>query len=825
MPDKVSILRAEGRAIRLAVAAASGAGLAQQVALTRIFSIAQWHHFAFMAISVAMLGYGLAGTLLAMLPARFAGREGAWFRGCAVALPPILTVSHALAQRVPFDSFALATQPGQLLNLLLLYPLLAAPFCVISALVTLALRLRAGEVGKVYGASMMGAGLGAAAVVALLYAVSPARIPMALALGLVPFAWLVAGDWSLPRRSAVFLVLLALVVGTGLQPIRISPFKGLPAALRFPDASVVARAHGPMSDLAVVASRYIRETPGQPGTCDSVSAPGLPEQRAVFFDADALSAVSRADDESKLGFLECVTSALVYSLVDRPDVAVIGSGGGVDVLMALRHGARRVTAVEADPGMVALMRGPLAEFNGGLYDRPDVELQVMDGRRFVRRAPRRFDVIQCSLTDSMIGAGAGMQALAANPLYTVEAVVEALHALSESGVLSVTRWLKTPPRDTLRMLATLAEGARRFGIETPADHLVFIRSWNTGTLLLSRSPLSPTRIEAVRKFSEEGSFDLCWLPGLRVEEANLHTLLERPWHFEAAQALLGPDREAFLRAYAFDLRPPTDDRPFFSQFFRWRTLPAMVKTMGRGWLPYAEWGYLILAATLAQAVLCGAALVLLPAWKAWGNRSARAGFATLAAYVACLGFAFMFLEMAAIQRALLHLAHPTYALCLVLSTLLICSGLGSLATERPGILRVEAVKWVILCLLITAALYVWLGPRAWNRFGTVAVIATLAPTAFLMGMPFPIVFRRVSAYGMRGVAWVWAINGCASVIGSVLGTLLAVHLGFTRLVIAAMALYTAAACLAERFRRGESAGADGRGSPDEAAATPGRASA
>lgn len=777
--------------------------IAYQIVWMRIWSIAQWHHFAYLVISIAMLGLGAGGTLLTLLRERVRGHERAWFGPALLLLALSLPGCYIGAQAIPFETFHLVTQGDQWGWLLALYGWLAIPFFLSSVCTTLAFFLRPRHVGRVYFADLLGSGVGAAVVVGLLFAFPAAWLPYLLSLPL----WGLAG-WFMwmdgPRTRWVFglaaLAALALGWQIGFTPIRVSDYKPLSYTLQFPDARVTDRAQSPLSEIKLVRSAQIRETPGQLGNYPFSAAGPLPEQAALFFDASSLSVVNRFDgDFSALRFLGYVTPALAYRVVDAPQVLVIGAGGGTDVLMALRHGARHVTAVEVDPSVFPLMARSLAAFSGHLYERPDVRPVVAEGRGFLQADGGRYDVIHIALLDAFNAAAAGVYALSESYLYTREAIELYWRHLEPDGVLAITRWLKTPPRDAIRMFATLVEAAEAQGIEAPGDHIAFIRSWNAGTLLLSRSPWTPEQIETIRDFSQARGFDLAWLPGVEPDEVNRFMVLDEPVYFNAARAILGPQRDAFYADYLFNVRPATDDRPHFFQFFKWDTLGVLRREMGWEWVPFVEWGYLALLGVIVQGAVASVLLILLPLITLSKRVETRGARRWVVAYFTALGLGFMFLEIAFIQKFMLFLAYPLYAVAVVLTAFLVFSGAGSYAADRWRGARTRLVAYAVAGIVALTVIYVFGLPplfaaaAGWPDAARIALsLILIAPLAFLMGIPFPSGLQRVSDQYPSMVPWAWGINGFSSVMGASLATFTAIHLGFRILVWTAAIIYVLA---------------------------------
>jgi len=377
----------------------------------------------------------------------------------------------------------------------------------------------------------------------------------------------------------------------------------------------------------------------------------------------------------KLAYLDYQSSALPYHLLEHPRVLVLGAGGGADVLQALYHGASRVDAVEVNSQFVDLVNDEFMDFTGALYRQPRVSVYNEEARGFVTASEDHYDLIQVALLDSFNASSAGLYALSENYLYTREAFAIYLQHLKPGGMLGITRWAKVPPRDSLKIFATAIGALQQAGVVDPGHNMLMIRSWNTSTLLVKNERLSNDDIEHLRSFCQERWFDLVHYPGIGTTEANRYNQLPEPWYFEGARALLGPGHKAFVDGYKFNIAPATDDRPHFSRFLKLQTLPELLALKERGGLPLLEWGYLVLIATLVLAVLASILLVLLPLWlRRSGEPGAQGLQWRFLVYFAAVGTAFMFVEIAFIQKFILFLHHPLYAVSVVLSTFLVFAG-------------------------------------------------------------------------------------------------------------------------------------------------------
>ena len=784
----------------------SAAAIGYEILLMRVLSIVQWHHFAYMIISLALLGYGASGTAIALLKHFLEPRFELAFATSALLFSVTMVVAFVLGQHVPFNALEIVWDTTQFLNLALIYLVFFVPFFFAACCIGLALTCRSGAIHRIYFFDLLGAGLGAIAIIALLFVLQPQR-------ALIVFAALplLASVFLLPTRFHVvgfirilWLVSLGAAAGVGWPELRVSEYKGLSQALQVIGSRRVAETSGPLGMLTVVDSPTvpIRHAPGLSFNTRHIP----PQQLAVFTDADAISAITRFDgDTESLAYLGDVTAALPYQLLDDPAVLILGAGVGSDVLLALYHGAGRIDAVELNPQMAKLVADTHADFAGHLYEDPRVILHIDEARGFVARNHRQYDLIQIGLLDSFGASGAGVQALNESYVYTVEAMLAYLEDLRPGGLIAITRWIKLPPRDSLKLLATAIEALERRGVAEPGGRLAMIRSWNTSTLLIRNGDFTPGEIDAIREFSRTRSFDTAYFPGIGPGDVNRYNVLDEAHVYVGATALLGNSPGSYIEQYKFFLEPATDDRPYFFHFFKWRSLPEVLALRKAGGAGLIEWGYLILVATLVQAVLIGLLLILLPLALRAGNwpRGTAGRFGT---YFVLLGLAFLFIEMAFIQKFILFLSHPLYSVAVVLSGFLMFAGLGSGFSSRvarqAGIRGRTPVNLVIAAIVVVAAVYIPVLPVLFSALialpdaaKVVISIALIAPLAFLMGMPFPLGLQRVANIAPDFIAWAWGLNGFASVVSAVLATLLAIEFGFTMVIVAALVCYALAAAV------------------------------
>ena len=796
------------RPLFLATLLISAAAIAYEILLMRMLSIVHWHHFAYMIISVALLGYGASGTFIATAKRLLEPRFELFFSLSGLLFSVTMVACFVFGQRVPFNALEIVWNPRQFLYLAVTYLVFFVPFFFAACCIGLAFTCRRSYISRIYFFDLLGAGLGAILIVGSLFLLSPQNALIMLAI-VALLASASMGLMSAARKPLLAMQLGCLVVllfglPQGWLDMRISEYKGLNQAMQVVGSKVLAVSSSPLGLLTVVESPRIpfRYAPGL--SLNTRFEP--PEQLAVFTDGDGMSVITRFEGNlDALGYMGDVTAALPYALLEAPHVLILGAGGGADVLLALNNGARKIDAVELNPQMTSLVKDTYAEFAGHLYDDERITVHTQEARGFVARNKDQFDLIQVALLDSFATSGSGVQALNESYLYTVEAIQEYLKHTAPGGMLALTRWLKLPPRDNLKLVATVLEALQQMGVAEPGRQLAMIRSWNTSTLLVRQGEFSVDDIAVIREFARSHSFDTAFYPSMPASAANQFNILDQAFLYDGVTALLGEDADNFVERYKFRIAPATDDRPYFFHFFKWSALPEVMALRKRGGASLIEWSYLILIATIAQAAVAGVFLILLPLSRI--KRSWPPGTGTrMGSYFFLLGLAFLFVEMAFIQKFILFLSHPLYAIAVVLSGFLVFAGFGSAYSGKLAH-RVEqngrsSVSTAVVGISVIALLYLFLLPMVFQQLMGLAEsikmvlsVFLIAPLAFFMGMPFPIGLNRVANSVPDFIPWAWGINGFASVMSASLATLLAIEFGFTVVVLFALGLYATAAAI------------------------------
>ena len=796
------------RLLFLATLLISAAAIGYEILLIRVLSIVQWHHFAYMIISVALLGYGASGPFIAINRRWLEPRFELAFAVGGLLFSLSIVACFILGQRIPFNALEIVWNPRQLIGLTFLYLVFFVPFFFAACCIGLAFTFRRAYVSRIYFFDLLGAGLGAILIMGALFVLSLQYALIVLAL-LALLASLAVGVRASSRRllfAAQVIWLAALIVSPPLDwlEMRMSEYKGLSQAIQVVDSKVLTASSSPLGLLTVVESPRVpfRHAPGLSFNTRYIPA----EQLGVFTDGDAMSPITRYDGSiDALGYLGDVTAALPYQLLTEPKVLILGAGGGTDVLLALVNGAATIDAVELNPQITQLVKVTYADFAGHLYDDSRIRVFTGEARGFVTQSEEQYDLIQIGLLDSFAASGSGVQALNESYLYTVEAIQEYLEHTAPGGVLAITRWLKLPPRDSLKLVATVTEALRAEGVSDPGRQLAMIRSWNTSTLLVKNGEFSAHETGVIREFARSQSFDTAFYPSMPAADANRFNILAQAHLYDGITALLGNDAADFIERYKFYIAPATDDRPYFFHFLKLSSLPEFMALVRRGGAGLIEWGYLILVATLVQAAIAGVLLILLPLSRVKRSWPRGTG-ARMGSYFFLLGLAFLFVEIAFIQKFILFLSHPLYSVAVVLGGFLVFAGIGSACSgkfseivrqkERPPVaIAVAGIAVVTLLYLVLLPMLFRELIGLQDSIKMALSVVLIAPLAVCMGLPFPIGLTRVADNAPDFIPWAWGINGFASVMSAALATLLAIEFGFTAVVLLALGLYATAAAI------------------------------
>jgi hypothetical protein len=781
VPAPVAQTRSGG-GINLALALLSASTLAFEILLSRLFALQQFYHFAFLVISLALLGFAASGVALSTR------RPGppSYLAPLAYALSAL--AAYLVINLLPFDSYALAWDWRQWPILIAYLAAAALPFFSAGWFIGASLSHAGAQAHRPYAANMLGSALGGGLALLLLETIgAEGGIMLCAALGAL------AGLWLRPPRPAAFglslaaglLILLSWRLPPGLR-LRLSPYKPLSLALLAPDARLTLQRWSISGRVDVVESNTFHTLPGY-----SLNAPlPPPEQAGLFLDGDGPSPLSRIapDSPQARGIAAHMPTHLAYRLRPGARVLLLRPGGGMEAWIALASGAQRLALAADQPAALEVLLEDYGEFTHHLL--ADPRLRVLPGAtRAALAQPGQYDLVVFALSEGFHPVTSGAFSLTEDFALTRQAFQAALARLGPHGLLVVTRWLNTPPSDSARAWATLLSAMDAMGWSNPGDRLIAFRGMRTATIMASRQPFSASELAEARQFLEANAFDPIHLPDLRPQELNRYNRLPQDTYHQLFRDLL-QDRGGTLASYTFNISPPSDERPFYHHFFRWRQTPQVIAQMGYTAQPFGGSGYLVILALLGAMLVLALPLAGLPVLLLRKQLAARHAPRRTWVYFVATGAGFIILEIAWVLRLTLPLEQPALAFSLMLVFLLLSSALGSLHSQRIPLGR--ALRLLLLLLLVQA-----LGAPAlidmslwWSRAAKISLAALfLLPAGYLMGVPFAAGLRALQRHNPGWIPWAWALNGAASGIAGVLATMLAIDLGISAAFGAGIAAY------------------------------------
>jgi len=786
----------------LAVALVSLSSLLLELALTRLFSVVLFYHFAFFAISVALLGLGSGGVFAHIRQewlARFDMRTlGAWL--CLMNSVFIL----ASVEVVLHTPVSLEVTGRNFGKLTIIYLAAAVPFFLTGLLFSVLFARSSDHISQLYGADLAGGATACLAVVPLLNFIGAPNALLLASACMAVAAALWADQIKLRRAAyalaAVFILLLAANYSGKI--IDVIYAKGIyrdPKWIEYSRWNAISRIEvstqlgGRYVVIDADATTAIMNVDPAHWEQNGAATPmytGLPETQGFNWKKSLMSAAP----------------SVANVLRPRGDFAIIGPGGGVDVMRAVANGSPNVTGIEINPTIANnVMRGRYADYSFHLYDQPQVHIHVQDGRSYIRSSHEKYDVVQMTLVDTWASTAAGAFALSENNLYTIEAFREYFDHLKPDGMIAITRWEFKQPREALRVVSQGIEALHQVGVADPRQHFVLIADGGLNEdgrpvlVLAKKTPFTTEEYAAVAAHVRDNP-NLFWL-NPTSEFAGLQPL---PPAASAFRNLIeGNDPARFAQNYAYNVSPVSDSAPFF--FFTLKTrhvLENLLAGTGRGMDWRINLGVVVLGMLLIISIVAVLAFLILPLalHRHREGDSHKTGIVALL-YFITVGFGFILVEISLIQRFVLFLGHPTYALTVVVFLLLLSSGAGSVAARRwvnSGSKTLPLLGLISALIVIHVVVLPWLLSAAVGLPFAIKLLLSgvvLAPLGFLMGMPFPTGLRLV-----KTVEWAWALNAAASVLGSVMAMIIAIHFGLTVTLLCAAAAYLLAGLCSRTWR-------------------------
>jgi SAM-dependent methyltransferase len=774
-----------------------------ETALTRYFAVASWSDYGYWVISIVMAGFAFSGVFLALAGGLLRRHAAAMM----AALPMFLLASGALGYTAviinPFNPLQLQnpdTYAPQLCNIALYYAALLPFFFAAGLFISLCFVTNAARIGRVYAADLLGAGAGSLLVLALMFWLPPFQLIPALLPALALAAWFVEAHRLRAGLAALAMLAAAeLLLALGPQAM-VSQYKPIYPPLHTPNARVLAKVEQPGGEFLLLDDFTERVNTDISNDASMLGYRDPPRSYGLYRDGIRIASLPEPGALSS-GYAPGALDAGPYALLQHPDVLLIGASGGFRIAEVLALGAHHVTAVAPERVMYAALRH-------GLGGSPAVALDARatlsaENPRAAVLSGRSYDIIDMS-ADFMDAAPANVTAVSA------EAFAADLKALRPGGILSIPVSIQDFPAYALRMMSTARAALALNGVDDPARYVIVYRSaWNA-RILVSPTPFSPAAIAAIAKWCNDRSFDVSYYNGLDVVEARANLYNDLPAvSFDAGTITSTGDDDSLadeaagimagqptVSSQAFDLRPVTDDRPAFYAILRLNQLSLLLARLQI--LPQPEIGALVNLAVLAQAGIIAALLLLAPLAAPQGRRAGQSGVLRPGIYFSVLALGFLFIEIFGIERASAFLDDRAAGFSIVLSTMLIFSGLGSFISSRLGAAAEQTVWLAFGVVLMWGGLMFCLSTPVLLGAGNLPyalrialVVLVMAPVSLAMGLPFPLGLAQVDQKFF--LPWAWGLNGAFSVVATPLANLLLRNIGLAAVLGGAVLLYGIAA--------------------------------
>ena len=859
-PDTDVELDGRGRlALYIAVALGAGAVIALQIDIMRVFAVGNWTHFGSLVVSLAMLGFGLTSAVMASAKGWFSRHwQGAATAGLGL-MGPLAVAANLYIQSLKFNPIYLVSDPNQVWKLVAIFLASLTPFLGGAVFLGCVFLKSNKTFGRVYFADLAGSGLSGLVFLGAMYLLNPVNLiaaPLVLWLASC-LAWtFIPGG----RGARVFFAAMALVAFGGhfllapaldLPRLAVNDYKGASYARRLPEAKKVYESASPFGFLEAYTTSYLHFAPGLSDNA-GFNLPEMPANAymGLYIDSDGPIGVMRHLTAKESAYFRYLPMDYPYVIKKDPGKVFIAQfGGGISTEVALAAGAKDVTVAEGNRAILQAFRSDVFKaFTDDILSK--VHVVDYEGRHFLAQTDEKFDVIDLSLADSTGLSNPGGFAVVEKFPYTQEAMQTYMKSLAPGGVLSVTIWNKEePPKSVLRLYRTMAEASRALdGDAMPNDFFVASSYLSTATVLYKRGGFSADEVKALREHTHAMSFDEIYSPGFFYDgENNDRVLKDYVAQFSSApqngppssttaaaaddptapaddgtqtapgaksaddgvlpstlmgrmlwSALTKGDAHEIADRYVFDIRKLTNDHPYFTGYVKTKDLPAILSDADRLEPLQDEWGYLLIWATLGVACVTAAVLLVIPLIFGWRTIFSKTpGKARTVLYFGCLGAGYIMVEVGLIAHFVMALGNPTVSATILITGMLVFSGLGALISERvlPVMRTVMPILFIaVAAMLLAYGLYL---DRALDAIGALPYAERLgfcflfiAPPAFLMGFPMSVAMTTLGRLGKEHMfIWAWGVNGCFSVIGAAAAPVLATQFGLASVIEAAALAY------------------------------------
>ncbi|WOH37796.1 hypothetical protein RI844_00740 [Thalassotalea fonticola] len=779
----------------IALGLVSAALLNFEILLSRHIAIAHWHHLIAVIIGIALLGFGIAGSLAAVFAKIISYHYLRIKLFTTLAIVASFPVSQMLASFVPLNMLALPWYPTQYLYLLLYACSWLPPFLLTSFYIAITFMRWPGSIAKLYGADLFGAALGAILALVILefdyfsfaLLLSPLLVILALLL-----------TTSSNRAKVVLalpIVLLLLFPQKQLQwGTQANSFKEFSVRQNEADARLLWQQDSAHSRLSLLTTSAQHASPGLSINSTLTTLP----QWQLFVDGDNATALllDAERETSRELFMQSAYAAPYQLLNTTPAVLLLGTNASWNSWTAYWHEAKSITLLDRNKNISTLLDALKAmNITGADRKTPEilpqqVKIKTVAPRRYIAATNKKFDLIVASVGSNRVGTAATKT----NFIMTRQGLRSMFEQLSEHGILTISNFMAPVPKDNLRVINTLIELLTEKQLSVRSN-LVVIRDWRTIVLMISPRPFNTAQIEKIVSWSQRWRFDLVTLPGLKRNQSNLYHINSRTSYFDSIIALMGEDRDKFIEEYLFDITPTNDDKPYLYHSFRWQKIDQLKQTLNQDWPRLVGWGFLLSLASLLLLSVVALFFIILP--LCFQRQKARRAMSSVTplVYFSSLGIGFMAIEIALLQQVTLLLNSPTSAFAIVLSAMLLGSGLGSLTLGSKAFSAKSLLVVIFayaICLFGSFAMIdsFFQATLNWSPLSHIVVVSVLiCCLAFPLGLFLPYGLNRLAGQHPSQVAWCWGINGFASVMGVLLAPIVAMALGISGLLSLAICCY------------------------------------
>lgn len=820
--------------------------------IMRVFSIGNWSNFGALIISTALMGFGVSGTLLTLIRKWVLKHGQLLLFITAVLFSFTMVLSHMVGQIVPFNPMFISSDPGQVLLIGLYYLVYGVPFLFGAFFIGISFMLMGKRIYHLYFWNMLGSGLGGFLLIFLMFLLPPESIIIpVMILGFAASILtgvsvneesqtVVVPVWKLGLAGVLFLVSMVLIINW--ENIRVSEFKPISYIKNHADARKVHHSYGPsgVMDVFEGGSQHFA-----PGLSDNASSylDSTPSQAFLGLYIDGSGPIGIMGDipKEEAEYFNFLPVAAPYKLLNEPRCLLVNLGGGINAQVARYNEASEIVIYEQNPEIADLLKNDpyISDFTGNLLEDELIDLHIGDARSHCVDNPGSYDLVEISLIDSIGLSDTGGYAITENYTYTVESITEYMSSLKDDGMLSITVWNRlNPPRNIPKLLTTIVSAMRSAGMESPEKNIfMFDLLHSTATILVKKSPFTLSEQYDLEKFCGIRSFNVAYTPEIEQHDGSiaknenkyeLETLLEfyRSQYEEGASTdlslqfgpadfyrailnrLLSAESQAqyskilsdLYSSYIFDIRPVRDQRPYYTGYLKLNELPLYLDQIGD---ISEEWGYLLILGILLQSIFFGLLIIGIPVIGRFKELVKRErGTSRVILYYALLGLGFMLLEIYLIQRLVLFLSNPIYSVSIVITSMLIVSGIGNLTSRYFSPDRTTRVRIACVGIGLSVLFYLFFLTPILSAFISLPMIARIvisilliAPGAFFLGMPFPNGLDALNEKRPLLLPWAWGMNGGLSVTGTALAQIISVSLGFPVLLVLVILVYAGVAVL------------------------------